>query len=260
MKNGVLRIVSSVTKKVIEISKHQKQFLSPGAGGTTSSTSAKSLESLLDSTRTNGEPDFDQMHPEHAHHLANVSQNYRNHYNKWRSKQNERHSNKRTEREKQKGDFKGGSQGQPVRPKNKAQDVPSAPVSSQQLSLIDADMKRLATTILKIEQERQDSDEKKKTSERPKEERVRFATTTYDMETYEVMRRGDVDMVFSDSDGPSGIYDIYGYNPFSERNVFISESAPLLHQCRGGEENPGSTEEVEQTGKLTETKTESSAS
>uniref|UniRef100_A0A0G4HQE0 Uncharacterized protein n=1 Tax=Chromera velia CCMP2878 TaxID=1169474 RepID=A0A0G4HQE0_9ALVE len=61
-------------------------------------------------------------------------------------------------------------------------------------------MKRLATTMLKIQQERQDSDEKKKTSKRPKEERVRFATTTYDMETYEVMCRGDVDMVFPDSD------------------------------------------------------------
>uniref|UniRef100_A0A0G4HIG9 Uncharacterized protein n=1 Tax=Chromera velia CCMP2878 TaxID=1169474 RepID=A0A0G4HIG9_9ALVE len=144
------------------------------------------------------------MHPEHARHLANVSQNYKNHYNKWRSKQNERDGNKRTGGGKQKGDFKGGSQGQPVRLENKAQDVPSTPVSSQQLSLTDADMKRLATTILKIQQERQDSDEKKKTSERPKEERVRFATTTYDMETYEVMRRGDVDMVFPDSDDNIG--------------------------------------------------------
>uniref|UniRef100_A0A0G4HFN4 Uncharacterized protein n=1 Tax=Chromera velia CCMP2878 TaxID=1169474 RepID=A0A0G4HFN4_9ALVE len=201
MKNGVLRIVSSVIKKVIEISKHQKQFLSPAAGGTASSSSAKSLESLLDSTRTDGEPDFDRMDPEQARHLANVSQNYRNHYNKWRSKQNERDGNKRTGGGKQKGDFKGGSQGQPIRPENKAQDVPSAPVSSQQLSLTDADMKRLATTMLKIQQERQDSDEKKKTSERPKEERVRFVTTTCDMETYEVIRRGDVDMVFPDSDG-----------------------------------------------------------
>uniref|UniRef100_A0A0G4IC72 Uncharacterized protein n=1 Tax=Chromera velia CCMP2878 TaxID=1169474 RepID=A0A0G4IC72_9ALVE len=73
MKNGVLRIVSPVTKKVIEISKHQKQFLSPAAGSTASSSSAKSLESLLNSIRTNGEPDFDQMDPEHARHLANVS-------------------------------------------------------------------------------------------------------------------------------------------------------------------------------------------
>uniref|UniRef100_A0A0G4FGF9 Uncharacterized protein n=1 Tax=Chromera velia CCMP2878 TaxID=1169474 RepID=A0A0G4FGF9_9ALVE len=73
MKNGVLQIVSSATKKVIEISKHQKQFLSPAAGGTASSSSAKSLESLLDSTRTNGEPDFDRMDPEQARHLANVS-------------------------------------------------------------------------------------------------------------------------------------------------------------------------------------------
>uniref|UniRef100_A0A0G4HQJ5 Uncharacterized protein n=1 Tax=Chromera velia CCMP2878 TaxID=1169474 RepID=A0A0G4HQJ5_9ALVE len=78
MKNGVLRIVSSVTKKVIEISKHQKQFLSPTAGGTASSSSAKSLESLLDSTRTDGDPDFDRMDLEQARHLANVSQNYRN--------------------------------------------------------------------------------------------------------------------------------------------------------------------------------------
>uniref|UniRef100_A0A0G4FGU4 Uncharacterized protein n=1 Tax=Chromera velia CCMP2878 TaxID=1169474 RepID=A0A0G4FGU4_9ALVE len=111
MKNGVLRIVSSVTKKVIEISKHQKQFLSPAAGGTAFSSSAKSLESLLDSTRTDGEPDFDRMDPKQARHLANVSQNYRNHYNKWRSKQNERDGNKRTGGGKQKSNFKGGSQG-----------------------------------------------------------------------------------------------------------------------------------------------------
>uniref|UniRef100_A0A0G4HW05 Uncharacterized protein n=1 Tax=Chromera velia CCMP2878 TaxID=1169474 RepID=A0A0G4HW05_9ALVE len=63
MKNGVLRIVSSVTKKEIEISKHQKQFLSPAAGGTAPSSSAKSLESLLDSTRTDRGPDFDRMDP-----------------------------------------------------------------------------------------------------------------------------------------------------------------------------------------------------
>uniref|UniRef100_A0A0G4GLG0 Uncharacterized protein n=1 Tax=Chromera velia CCMP2878 TaxID=1169474 RepID=A0A0G4GLG0_9ALVE len=196
MKNGVLQIVSLVTKKVIKISKHQKQFRSPAAGGTASSSSAKSLESLLDSIRTDGEPDFDRIDPEYACHLADVSQNYKNHYNKWRSKQNKRdHGNKQTGGGKQKGDFKGGSQGQPVRPENKAQDVPPAPVSNQQLSLTNADMKRLATTILKIQQERQDSDKKKKMSERLKEGRGRFLMTTYDMGTYEVMRRDDVDML-----------------------------------------------------------------
>uniref|UniRef100_A0A0G4FGC3 Uncharacterized protein n=1 Tax=Chromera velia CCMP2878 TaxID=1169474 RepID=A0A0G4FGC3_9ALVE len=108
-------------------------------------------------------------------------------------------------------------------------------------------MKRLATTMLKIQQEKQDSDEKKKTSERPKEERVRFAMTTYDMEIYEVMRRGDVDMVFPNSDGresPSGDT-CFGFQSF-----FNSSKGEELHR---GASTEMKVKTEEETGAIPDT-------